>query len=369
MKPIQNHPDIFLRLHAKPGNNHPLYFAFHDITVAEGLDGLDDEYRKSSDRNLVRNRKIPLPPLSDGESLDNWFAVDTVADGTCLIHSFLMALSPLYRSVDAIEQGRLGRLYRTYLAEQFCTHFDNYLPKEFYVETFGEITIHDTERIIVEKLQFISELNHTTKDKVKKAKVEECIENIKEYAYDKYRSEKGKEKDKEKDKDKGESIANYFKLGEIKTHLSTESIFFLCSYFNIGVILFKINDTGTTLQTIPLEYDPNLYYIGMLNKVTHYDTVVRTKGLFFLNMDQHMHTDDCVERIYKYKNQINAPQSTLVNQLNSFSKKDPNYIELKHDFSIDKKYNEKLYALSKLLSPELWSQNINPVNVLRKKNL
>ena len=26
----------------------------------------------------------------------------------------------------------------------------------------------------------------------------------------------------------------------------------------------------------------NLYYIGMLNKVSHYDTVVRTKGLFFL---------------------------------------------------------------------------------------
>ncbi len=51
------------------------------------------------------------------ESIDDWIMLDTIGDGSCLVHSFLVLLSAYYRSVSTINKKRIARAFRIYMAD------------------------------------------------------------------------------------------------------------------------------------------------------------------------------------------------------------------------------------------------------------
>jgi len=50
------------------------------------------------------------------ESLSNWEVVDTIGDGSCLLHSFLILTSPTYNRLSTPIKIRIAQLFRTYLS-------------------------------------------------------------------------------------------------------------------------------------------------------------------------------------------------------------------------------------------------------------
>lgn len=52
------------------------------------------------------------------ESMDDWLLLDTEGDGTCMIHSFLLELSPTYRGLQPRQRSQAGRAYRLYVHQQ-----------------------------------------------------------------------------------------------------------------------------------------------------------------------------------------------------------------------------------------------------------
>lgn len=51
------------------------------------------------------------------ESIDDWNIIETIGDGSCLIHSFLLLLSEYYRTVSTKDKKELARAFRLYIAD------------------------------------------------------------------------------------------------------------------------------------------------------------------------------------------------------------------------------------------------------------
>lgn len=50
------------------------------------------------------------------ESIDDWNIIDTIGDGSCLVHSFLLLLSDYYRTVSYVNKKELARAFRLHIA-------------------------------------------------------------------------------------------------------------------------------------------------------------------------------------------------------------------------------------------------------------
>ena len=59
--------------------------------------------------------------LSDKESIDDWNIISTIGDGSCLIHAFLILLSPTYHTFSREDKIILGREFRLLLSDRI--HF------------------------------------------------------------------------------------------------------------------------------------------------------------------------------------------------------------------------------------------------------
>ena len=51
------------------------------------------------------------------ESIDEWEIIDTIGDGSCLVHSFLLLLSDYYRSVSIVDKKRIARAFRLHISD------------------------------------------------------------------------------------------------------------------------------------------------------------------------------------------------------------------------------------------------------------
>ena len=51
------------------------------------------------------------------ESIDEWEIINTIGDGSCLVHSFLLLLSDYYRSVSVVDKKRMARAFRLHIAD------------------------------------------------------------------------------------------------------------------------------------------------------------------------------------------------------------------------------------------------------------
>jgi hypothetical protein len=51
------------------------------------------------------------------ESIDDWTMVNTIGDGSCLVHSFLVLLSDYYRSLSHANKKSIARAFRLYMAD------------------------------------------------------------------------------------------------------------------------------------------------------------------------------------------------------------------------------------------------------------
>jgi hypothetical protein len=66
--------------------------------------------------------------LNDLIKENNWKTIDTVGDGTCLLHALLTSLSPTYRRIPFDKRGEVGRAYRT---QEFIKLFESTKDKDF----------------------------------------------------------------------------------------------------------------------------------------------------------------------------------------------------------------------------------------------
>jgi len=122
-----------------------------------------DNKRKTTDR-LDAGTFAPLPSghtLSVGlQKLGAIGRVGATAEGTCLVHAFLLGSSPTYRSLNALGQARIGQAVRRHLAD---LNLEEYAPS--LVEHMKEVEIPGLPNTIPEYQTFLRNIGKTMGDR------------------------------------------------------------------------------------------------------------------------------------------------------------------------------------------------------------
>jgi hypothetical protein len=190
-------------------------------------------------KNLYEQNKkfgVFFPPFPSNVNLSNFEVIDIIGDGHCFLHSFLMLLSPTYRSLNKEYKKKSCEYFRLALADEIKTNPLQFMIREQNcdsqdVET-DEIKCPETSKLNA----FLCDLQIDAPYRTTKAgKI--CDSSTK--------------------------------------HISTEAIDFFSTYFSINVLLFQYNDTGCFLKLF--ENNDRYPYVGLLNyNGVHYEAVVES---------------------------------------------------------------------------------------------